>query len=229
MDGLKRFLCTEMERLGGRQHAPDVDAESDETPLPYPPGDLVDGYLQWTWGRRIHMVPEGWQLPLGNTSMIFNLFCVGDASKKIRPYRFLRTFGLVATEDSVGKEMPLVLSPDRRKELLRSKTLTLRSYLSQAHDVMILIEKHAGMKMKDMADLTARAREAKFVQAFHQLCSRLHPELTDEELDAKRMGDRSFTTIYSLLSKKGLLRKTLGKRKARANPTAHENETTRRT
>ena len=121
MEGLKRFLSAEMEKLGGRQHTPDGDTEPEETRSPYPPGELVDGYLQWTWGGRIHMVPEGWQLPSGNTSTIFNLFCVGDASKKIRPYRFLRTFDLVCTEGTVGKDMPLVLSPDRRKELIRSK------------------------------------------------------------------------------------------------------------
>ena len=113
--------------------------------------------------------------------------------------------------------MPLVLSPDRRKELIRSKTLTQRSYLSQAHDVMILIEQHAGMKMKQLADLTATAREAKFSEAFTQLCRRLHPDLADEEFDALRMGDRSFTTMYKRLSKKGLLRKTLGKRKTSEN------------
>ena len=42
---------------------------------------------------------------------------------------------------------------------------------------------------------------------------RMYPDLSDEQLDAKRMYDKSYMTIYSELSKKKMLRKTLGKRK----------------
>ena len=185
---LKEALLTEMRTMRGGQGTPDVETPSESPASSYPPGELVDGYLQWHWGGRIHMVPEGWCLPPGsNTSTMFNLFVMGNKSMQLRPYRFLRGFDLVATEKNAGKQIPLVVSPSERRRLLDKQTQTLRSYLSQVNAIMIVIEQCAGMKMKELSNLSPERRDAKFVEAFYKMCKRMFPDLSDEELDGKRL------------------------------------------
>ena len=215
MSALKDVLLSEIRSLGGGRGTPDEDTPSEPSPSQYPAGTLVDGYLQWHWGGRIHMVPEGWCLPPGNTRTMFNFFVMGNKSMQLRPYRFLRGYDLVATEKSAGKQIPLVLSPSERQRLLDKQTQTLRSYLSQVNAIMIVIEQCAGMKMKELANLSTEARDAKFVDAFHKMCKRMFPELSDEELDARRLSDNAFNTMYSQLSSKKMLRKQVVRKRKR--------------
>ena len=63
--------------------------------------------------------------------------------------------------------------------------------------------------------MSAQEREKIFVDAFQAMCRKFYPDLSDEEIDAKRMHDKSYMTIYKHCQKKGLLRRTLGKRKDR--------------
>ena len=174
----------------------------------------MDGWMQWTWGGRIHPVPEGWCLPKGNVSMLFNLWVNGNPAKHLRPYRFLKGWDLQApSEDTAGVTVPLVLTIAARKKALVTMTGTWRSYLTQATDVMIVIQNECQMSFQDLQALSAQQREAKFVNAFQNMCKRLHPNVSDEDLDAKRLHENSYMTVYSSLSKKRMLRKTLGKRK----------------
>jgi hypothetical protein len=181
----------------------------------WPAGTLIDGHMQWTWGGRIHMVPQGWCLPKGNVSMLFNLWVVGNPAMRIQPYRFLKGWDLQATEAKAGAKVPMVLSKAARRKALATTTRTWESYLSQATDVMIVIEEHCGMTFQRLAALSAQDREAKYIEAFQTMCRRLHPGLSDEQLDAKRLYENSYTTVYSALSKQKMLRKCLGKRKQR--------------
>jgi hypothetical protein len=239
----------------------------------WPGGELIDGTMQWVWRGRIHMVPEGWCLPKGNVSMLFNLWVNGNPAMQLRPYRFLKGYDLQATANSPAlsseqrARITADFSVDAGKKVLDTATLTWRTYLTQARDVMIVIEHESGMKFHHLAALSAQEREKKYIEAFHQMCRyirphtpqshactcvqsrfralrmhmctctstcahaytyarthlrtsahthrRMYPDLSDEQLDAKRMYDKSYMTIYSELSKKKMLRKTLGKRKDR--------------
>lgn len=119
-----------------------------------------------------------------------------DESMQVRPYRFLRGFDLRATEQHGGGDVPLVWSESRRKELLATKTDTWKSYLP------------------------AQEREEKFLQAFQAMCCRLLPGLSDEQIDAKRMPDKSYMTIYRKLSVAKLLRKQVTRKRKRGEARA---------
>jgi len=134
---------------------------------------------------------------------------------QVRPYRFLRGFDLRATEQHGGGDVPLVWSESRRKELLATKTDTWKSYLTQAHDVMLVIENESGLTFQGLAHLPAQEREEKFLQAFQAMCCRLLPGLSDEQIDAKRMPDKSYMTIYRKLSVAKLLRKQVTRKRKR--------------
>ena len=55
----------------------------------------------------------------------------------------------------------------------------------------------------------------KFLQAFQAMCRRLLAGLPDEQIDAKRMPDKSYMTIYRKLSVAKLLRKQVTRKRKR--------------
>ncbi len=159
---------------------------ADPESIRWPAGTLVDGHMQWTWGGRMHMVPRGWCLPKGTVSMLFNLWVNGNPAMQIQPYRFLKGWDLVATEDKAGAKIPMVLSPEMRKTVLETTSRTWRSYLTQATDVMLVMQQECGTTWQRLSALTAQAREQIFIVAFQKVIRRLH---SDEVLDAKRLYD----------------------------------------
>ncbi len=57
------------------------EADSQQDSPEWPRGTRgPNGHKQWTWGGKIHPVPQGWSLPKGNTSMLFNLWVNGNAA-----------------------------------------------------------------------------------------------------------------------------------------------------
>lgn len=212
---LRDILLAEIRLVRGTANVSEQCTSQVSATETWPTGTLVDGHMQWSWGGRIHMVPKGWSLPKGNVSMLFNLWVKGNSALHLQPYCFLKGWDFQATEEKTGVNLPMVLSAAARKKALDTTPATWRSYLSQATDVMIVIEDECGMTFQRLAALSAQDREAKFISAFQALCRKLHPGLPDEQLDAKRLHENSYMTIYSALSKKQMLCKSLGKRKQR--------------
>ena len=163
------------------------------------------------------MVPQGWSLPNGTTSMLFNLWVNGDQAMRIRAHRFLRSFDLAATDEHGGEKFPAEMLPAERKLALWKISRTWHSYLTQATDVMIVIEHESGLKFRELAALPAAEREEKFVQAFQAMCRRLEPGMSDEKLDRERLQDKAWMTIYRRLSKKSLLRKQVVRKRNRSD------------
>lgn len=211
-DGLLAEIRQLRVRSGPVEESTPVDAASQE----WPGGTVVDGYMMWTWGGRLHMVPEGWCLPKGTVSALFNLWVAGNQAMRLRPYRFLKGYDLRATEKNAGKSIPLVWTPEVRKKLLKKVSANYRAYLSQARDVMIVISNACEMTFQQLAALSATEREAKYLEAFQSVIKRLHPDKSDEQLDRMRVADNAWTTMFRSLSKAAMLRKTLGKRKRKA-------------
>ena len=80
---------------------------------------------------------------------------------------------------------------------------------------MLVIENESGLTFQGLAHLPAQEREEKFLQAFQAMCRRLLPGLSDEQIDAKRMPDKSYMTIYRKLSVAKLLRKQVTRKRKR--------------
>eukprot|EP00961_Rhodomonas_salina_P032045 431838-Rhodomonas_salina.1 len=184
---LRDILLAEIRLVRGTANVSEQCTSQVSATETWPTGTLVDGHMQWSWGGRIHMVPKGWSLPKGNVSMLFNLWVKGNSALHLQPYCFLKGWDFQATEEKTGVNLPMVLSAAARKKALDTTPATWRSYLSQATDVMIVIEDECGMTFQRLAALSAQDREAKFISAFQALCRKLHPGLSDEQLDAKRL------------------------------------------
>ena len=60
--------------------ARDVEVAEDPPCVSYPP---------FTWGGGLHRVPEDFVLPGGTLESVWVLWCCGDDTKKIPPYRFI--------------------------------------------------------------------------------------------------------------------------------------------
>jgi len=154
---LRDVLLTEIRLVRGVANEVQQSHPQATEPQAWQRGELVDGWMQWTWGGRIHPVPEGWCLPRGNVSMLFNLWVNGNPAKHLRPYRFLKGWDLQApSEDTAGVTVPLVLTIAARKKALVTMTGTWRSYLMQATDVMIVIQNECQMSFQDLQALSAQ-------------------------------------------------------------------------
>jgi hypothetical protein len=189
----------------------------------WPPGTLgPNGYMQWTWGGRLHPVPQGWHLPKGNVSMLFNLWVKGNPAMGIRPCRFLKSWDLVPLEERAN--LPLVLSAQGRADALSRTARTWKAYLSQAHDVMLVIQDGIGKSWQALESLPATERECAFIASFTAMSERMHPDISDEKRDALRVNEMSYLSTYSKLSKRKMLRTSLGKRKKTQRDPEEENE-----
>ena len=85
-EALQAAVLERINELRGGVNNRNEQRAEDEQPSVWPSGEIVEGYRQWTWQGRIHMVPEGWRLPTGTTSMLFNLWVKGDESMRVQPY-----------------------------------------------------------------------------------------------------------------------------------------------
>lgn len=126
----------------------------------------------YTWGGHIHPVPANFRLPVNNVKTMWDLWLSGDKSKKIAPYRFITGKDLVRSDHGSLSKLRFLMN-----ELVgRDPTL-----------------------IKNLADLKPSDRDKEFEVKYLSICSKLYPTKSKEELDAMRIGERSYITIYELL------------------------------
>mmetsp|Transcript_14808 Transcript_14808/g.29715 ORF Transcript_14808/g.29715 Transcript_14808/m.29715 type:complete len:173 (+) Transcript_14808:254-772(+) len=125
--------------------------------------------------------------------------------------RWLRAWDLQPLEEKLNLE--LVWSVEERNKRMQRTTRTWAAYLSQATDVMIALQQETGKTWQQLEATSPMEREQIFNAAFNTMCSNILPDLSDAERDKRRMHEHSYLTFFKLLSKKALLRRTLGKRK----------------
>jgi hypothetical protein len=114
----------------------EADADNSMTNEQWPKGTMgPHGHMQWTWGGRLHPVPQGWSLPKGNVSMLFNLWVKRNAAMGIQPYRFVKSWDLVPLEER--SNLLLVLSQQGSADVLARTERTWKVYLLQANNVML--------------------------------------------------------------------------------------------
>ena len=69
----------------------EIRAMREEVRAPCPSNDAVPTMEQrpshtWSWGGRLHMVPQDFRLPKVNTSTLWNLYWGGRAADRIGPF-----------------------------------------------------------------------------------------------------------------------------------------------
>ncbi len=74
--------------------------------------------------------------------MMSNLWVKGNAAMGIQPYLFVKLWDLVLLEEDWN--LPLMLSPQGRADALAQTARTWKVYLSQANNVMLVLQAGTG-------------------------------------------------------------------------------------
>jgi hypothetical protein len=155
-------------------HAVEMLASASTAPI----DPSVDPRFQlWSWGGRLHMVPQGWVYPSTNIKDTWNLWHFGHLADKIRPLRCLKKFDLVGAAQIT----------------LWAKTSGVMKAISQVIFDMKLVE-----AVEDVLKLAAADSSAFFDRAIVQLMEQVRSRSTQER---GRWMEMSVPTLYALVLK----------------------------
>jgi hypothetical protein len=175
MDNMREMLNTVMAQMRTEirdAHAADMQAMPS---LIEPP---VDPRFQlWTWGGRLHMVPQGWIFPSTNVKDTWNLWHFGHLTDKIRPLRLIKKFDL-GTDAQVS---------------LVSKTRGVMDAISQVMFDMQLVP-----TTEDVQTLSAADSSSHFDRAIVVLMDQLRSRSSQER---SRWMEISVPRLYDLVLK----------------------------
>ena len=132
----------------------------------------------WTWGGRFHMVPEDFVFPKTTVAEMWNLWWKGFPNRRIGPLRFLKQFDV---------------------------DVKVRSFLSRAKKVMDLIVSKCLSEQRvstatEIADLSDPERDALLADMFVMIWKEHYPQDSMEELDRRRLGEKSYLTWYDIIT-----------------------------
>jgi hypothetical protein len=136
-----------------------------------------NNFSVWTWGGLMHMVPEGFRLPIGGkVKMFWDLWYYGDADSKIQPYKFLK--GMI----------DLTHKPDRT--LLSKISYVMKSLrkLAITKELLTLTTNITQLSKKESDEVFERI----YLDANRQIYS---------NIETKRIGELSLITFYNQLKK----------------------------
>ena len=138
----------------------------------------VDPRFQlWSWGGRLHMVPQGWLFPSTNIKDTWNLWHFGHLADKIRPLRCLKKFDLVGAAQIT----------------LWAKTSGVMKAMSHTMIDMKLVE-----TKEVVLTLAAADSSALFDRAVVQLMEQVRPRSTQER---GRWMEMSMPTWYAYVQR----------------------------
>ena len=139
-----------------------------------PGGLVIEGYRMWMWGGAMHMVPQNFVVPLCNSKTIFDLWFLGKPVDNMSPYKHLNPHDV---------------------------NVKMRQRLSKCKYVMKQIISEIGMTTLELSELSVQERDAKFDTSYIAICTKLNPDATILQFDARRKGDMSYMTLYDSLKK----------------------------
>ena len=118
-----------------------------------------------------------WSFYRCSTKLLWDLWWIGDKAAHIAPYRQIKQFDLCQKSDHV--------------------------LLSKARFVIKLLVARCplGRSYGEISRLGHQELDPLFEAAYIALCGEIYAEKTLEELDGRRVGDRSYLTIYDLAKK----------------------------
>jgi hypothetical protein len=140
------------------------------------------GNMSWTWGGRIHMVPEGFRFPHQNIHVkaLWDLWWFGNKAQRIAPYRLLKSFDFVASAD--------------------------KNYFSKAKNVVqALIDRATQLGLtnhQSLAALDIAEMDEIFKKSFLSLVSSVGTNISAPDGESSsRIGDISYLTLYDRIKK----------------------------
>ena len=100
MDNMREMLATVGAQLRSEMREVRVDVEAHQPSIVPPSAE--SRFQVWTWGGRLHMVPEGWSLPSSlNLKDTWHLWPFGHLTARISPVRGLRKYDLSSASQTV--------------------------------------------------------------------------------------------------------------------------------
>ena len=132
----------------------------------------------WTWGEKLHMVPEDWQFPCTNLKDTWNLWHFGHLTERIRPLLYLKKYDL----NGSGQVTRWSKAKRVMEEIGR-----------------VMVQMHLVRTMKDVRTLTAAESSQCFDRAIVQFMEQLRPGSTQ---GSGRWMDMAIATVYALVLRK---------------------------
>jgi len=157
-------------------------AERGAGPIPSAPNNLpatnttieLDGHTfsMWTWGSRLHPVPQNWVFPICTTSVLWDLWLDGKRNDGIQPFSFLKNFDLNAIN------------------YVR---------LSKARTVMEHVIAKTEKSIRNIRALSTADRDKLFADTFHELAHRLYPNKPEAYFLDPKFQSLCFLRVYDLI------------------------------
>jgi len=129
----------------------------------------------WSWGGKLHMVPQGWIFPSTNIKDTWNLWHFGHLTDKIRPLRCLKKMDLTGAAQTT----------------LWSKTSGVMKAISQ-----VMLEMKLVQTLEDVLKLSSVDSSTYFDRAIVQMMEQLRAGSTKER---GRWMEVSVPTMYALI------------------------------
>jgi hypothetical protein len=137
---------------------------------------VIEGYNTWSWGGRIHFVPQDFRFPRKcNVRTLWDLWWRGKRFDNIAPYRRLNTYDLFEDSD--------------------------KQFLSKAKTVMGFLGSFTRVTLATLRDGTDAERDGIFSNAYQQVFFALKPGRTLADFDRSRFGDLNYTSVYDMVKK----------------------------
>jgi len=136
-------------------------------------------YAMFTWGGRMHPVPEDYEFPRRDITVrsIFDYWFDGDPAKNYQPFRKLKGFDL---SSKCSKRM-----------------------LSKASGVIKVLLKSGNVTETEVAGMNDFAeRDRLFERYYMQMFHSLYPNSDESAFDRRRIGDLTYSHVYDLLHPK---------------------------
>ena len=140
-------------------------------------GIVPNEFRTFLWDGRVHMVPEGFELPSYPVYTIWRLWHSGNPAAGIKPYKHLQAFNLKKNVDKVN--------------------LTRARRVMSALERIIYAPEHGILAVdKKIESLSPSEDNDVFNKSFVILCKTLYEVENEDDLGRFRINDKSYNTIY---------------------------------
>jgi hypothetical protein len=137
-------------------------------------------FMTWTWGGRIHMVPEGFTMPECSVKALWDLWHFGHSERHIQPYKHLKGFDL--------------LTRAGRSDLSKARAVVASIYtVALQKELSVGASSHTSLS-ESISCGSVSDSNALFNAAFTALVEVLYPKRSTD-----RVGEIRFNTVYNKL------------------------------
>lgn len=135
----------------------------------------------YTWGGRLHPVPEGFRFPSRNIHLrvLWDLWWIGNPALRIGPYRKIHSYDLQVKADKAA--------------------LSKASFV--IHQLLELFNDDLTNSNRNLSQFSIKQLDETFKVVFPKFMNQIYPNKSEEEIDLLQKSDSSYITLYDLAKK----------------------------